>query len=179
MRRRRPARGWRGAVTDRPQWETRVRVEAPLVQVWDAVEDLSLIPEYHPEVRNVQFLSGDVRRRQGVRYKCVIPRGRKGWCVEEVVAHEPLARTTVAFTEDSWGMARRLRDFVTEISVEPEGSAATQLRLRAWYRPSGLGARLANPVFLRRAMRRRADATLRGLKALVERRAQHAEVIRS
>lgn len=157
------------ATTDRPQWQVTVRVDAPLAEVWEAVEDLSLIPEYHPHVRNVQFLSGESRRRKGVRYKCLVPEGRKGWCIEEVVEHEPLERTTIILPEDSWGMSRRLAGFTAEISVEPRGGSATQVLLRAWYRPRGL-ARAVNGLILRRAMRNRAQATLQGLRALIERR---------
>lgn len=155
---------------DTPQWRTEVVVAAPLSAVWDAVDDLSLIPEYHPEVRQVEFLTGHARRGPGVRYKCVVPEGRKGWCVEEVVEHEPYARTTIAFPEDSWGIARKVEGFLTEISVEPRGSGETLLRLTAWYRPRGWLMRAANPVVLRRMMRSRARKTLDGLKRLVERR---------
>lgn len=159
-----------GPVRGEPQWQAEVRVQAPLPAVWEAVDDLSLIPEYHPEVRHVEFLSGQARRAKGVRYKCVVTEGRKGWCVEEVMAHHPYERTTVAFPEDSWGISRRVADFLTEISVVPGVSGETLLRLRAWYRPRGWLMRLANPLLMRRMMRNRAMKTLEGLKRLVERR---------
>lgn len=155
-----------------PQWQAEVVVRAALADVWNAVDDISLIPEYHPEVRHVEFLSGQARRAKGVRYKCVVTEGRKGWCVEEVVAHQPFERTTVAFPEDSWGISRRLADFLTEISVAPTHNGETLLRLRAWYRPRGWLMRLANPLLMRRMMRKRAVRTLEGLKRLVERRGQ-------
>lgn len=158
------------AVTGRPQWESVLTVTAPLGDVWAVVDDLSLIPDYHPEVRNVQFLSGESRRREGVRYKCVVLEGRKGWSIEEVIEHVPYAYTKSATPEDSRGPGRSFDGLVTEISVEPEGSSATVVTIRAWYRPRGAYGRLANPLFLRRAMRRRAARTLEGLKTLVERR---------
>lgn len=163
-------RAGRDQVTAEPQWQAEVRIAAPLAAVWEAVDDISLIPEYHPDVRHVEFLSGQARRARGVRYKCVVPEGRKGWCVEEVVAHRPYERTTVAFAEDSWGIGRMVENFLTEISVEPVASGETVLRLRAWYRPKGWFTRLTNPLVLRRMMRSRAFATLDGLKRLVERR---------
>lgn len=159
----------RGLMKGKPQWQAEVVVRAALAEVWNAVDDISLIPEYHPQVRHVEFLSGQARRAKGVRYKCVVTEGRKGWCVEEVVAHQPFERTTVAFPEDSWGISRRVEDFLTEISVAPGESGETLLRLRAWYRPRGWFMRLANPL-MRRMMRSRAMETLVGLKRLVERR---------
>lgn len=161
-------------MTARPRWEASVRVDAPLANVWDVVDDLSLIPDYHPEVRNVELLSGSARRKPGVRYKCMIPDGpRKGWCVEQVVEHEALERTTVSVPDDSWGMCRKLEGFLVEISIRPEDGNATLLRLRAWYRPRGLVMRVLDPVLMRRVMRRRAAETLEGVKRLVERRLAH------
>lgn len=159
-------------VKNAPQWQVEVEVAAPLAAVWDAVDDLSLIPEYHPEVRHVEFLSGQARRARGVRYKCVVPGDREGSCVEEVVEHEPFQHTTAAIQQESRGTAGRVTDFLTEISVEPRGAGETLLRLRAWYRPRGWFARALNPFLSRRAMRSRAGRTLAGLKRLVERRAR-------
>lgn len=154
----------------KPQWQAEVMVRAALADVWNAVDDISLIPEYHPEVRHVEFLSGQARRAKGIRYKCVVTEGRKGWCVEEVRAHQPYERTTVAFSDDSWGISRRLADFLTEISVEPGEGGETLLRLRAWYRPRNWRTRLANALVMRRMMRKRAMKVLEGVKRLVERR---------
>lgn len=154
----------------KPQWEVEMLVSAPLASVWNAVDDLSLIPDYHPEVRHVEFLSGQARRAPGVRYKCVVPEGRRGWCIEKVVEHEPFERTTMVVPEDSWGMGRLLEGFLTEISVEPRGSGETLLRLKAWYRPRGWVMRAVNPLAMRRMMKNRAIRTLDGLRELVERR---------
>ncbi len=88
-----------------PQWKVEIRVNAPVTKVWDAIEDLTLIPKYHPDVRSVEYLSGQTKRAPGVAYKCVVPEGRKGWCVERVVENIPNRRTSVAFPEDSWGMS--------------------------------------------------------------------------
>ena len=73
----------------RLQWTVEVRVHAPVEKVWEAVEDLTLIPQYHPEVRSVECLSGQTRRAPGVTNKCVIPEGRKGWCVESRAHWQP------------------------------------------------------------------------------------------
>lgn len=67
----------------------------------------------------MELLSGSARRAPGMSYKCIVPTGRRaGWCVERVIEHVPLQRTTVTFSEDSWGLSRLLADFTTELSVE-------------------------------------------------------------
>ncbi len=150
-----------------PQWKVEIRVNAPLEEVWEAIEDLSLIPKYHPEVRHIEYLSGQTKRALGVSYKCIIPEGRKGWCIEQVVEHIPNRKTTVAFPEDSWGMSRMFKDFLAEISVAPGEGDTTILRLGAYYVPR-FRVRLMNFLFIRHMMRKRARLTLEGFRRLVE-----------
>jgi uncharacterized membrane protein len=158
----------------RLQWQVRVEVHAPLVEVWEAIEDVSLIPLYHPEVRQVELLSGSSRRAPGMSYKCIVPSGKRaGWCVEQVIEHVPLERTTVAFPSDSWGLSRLLGDFTTELSVAPAGAPdRTRVLLAARYRPQGWRSRVLNCLGLRWVMRRRARQTLERLRHLIE--ARHA-----
>ncbi|RMF67737.1 MAG: SRPBCC family protein, partial [Calditrichaeota bacterium] len=40
-----------------PQWAVEVHIAAPVAKVWEAIEDLSLIPRYHPVVREVEYVS--------------------------------------------------------------------------------------------------------------------------
>ncbi len=156
-------------MTGRAQWEVEARINAPVAKVWDAVEDLSLIPQYHPVVRRVEYVSGQTRRAAGVTYKCVVPEGRqKGWCVEHVVEHIPNRKTTVAFSEDSWGMGQMFGEFLAETTFQPQGDNTTMVQLKAYYIPRGFRMHLMNFLFMRRMMRKRAMLTLEGLKRLVE-----------
>jgi hypothetical protein len=126
----------------------------------------------------VELLSGSARRAPGVSYKCVVPSGKRaGWCVERVIEHVPLERTTVAFPEDSWGLSRLLGDFTTELSVAPAGAPdRTRVQLAAHYVPQGWRARILNRLGLRWVMRRRARQTLGRLGKLIERRHAGAAV---
>lgn len=151
-----------------PQWQAEIRIHAAIDRVWEAVEDLSLIPRYHHDVRAVEYLSGTTRRAQGVSYRCVIPDGRTGWCIEQVVEHVPLQKTTIAIPEDSWGLGKNFDQFLVELTVEEEDENTTLVRLRAFYVPRTWKARLMNFFSLRPAMRRRALRTLEGLKVLLQ-----------
>jgi hypothetical protein len=157
------------AVYQNLQWQVEETIDAPLDRTWAAIDDLSLIPQYHPVVRTVEFPSGVGRRAPGVEYKCIVPTGRRrGWCVEKVIEHVPMRRSTVAFTADSWGLGRLLGDFVTEIAVEPFEGAKTRVTLRGFYTPKGWRGRIINALIIRRAMRKRARDTVRGFKRLLE-----------
>ena len=157
------------ATTGPLQWLAEVIIDAPLQGTWAAIDDLSLIPQYHPVVRNVEFSSGLGRRAPGVEYKCIVPTGpRRGWCIEKVIDHIPLRSTTVAFTADSWGLSKLLNDFVTEISVEPSAGTKTHVTLRGFYTTKGWRGTILNVLVIRRTMRKRASDTLRGLKRLLE-----------
>jgi uncharacterized membrane protein len=153
------------AATGQFQWQANLIVDAPLEKIWEAFDDLSLIPHYHPFVRRVEFPSGVGRRAPGVEYKCIVPIGpRRGWCVEKVIDHTPLRSSTVAFTDDSWGLSKLVRNFITEVSVEPLGEAKTRVVLRGFYTPQGWWGAVLNVLVIRRNMRKRANDTLRGFK---------------
>jgi uncharacterized protein YndB with AHSA1/START domain len=150
------------------QWRASIVIAAPRDHVWSVADDISLIPRYHPEVRKVDLLSGHRNREIGARYRCIITEGRRGSCVEEVVDCVPGERMVTAFSEDTWGISRMLRDFVVETALVPRSPRETALVLEAYYEPVSLKSKFLNALFLRRLMKRRAFQTLEGLKRLVE-----------
>jgi uncharacterized protein YndB with AHSA1/START domain len=149
------------------QWHAQITVAAPRERVWAIADDITLIPQYHPEVRHVELISGTGRRAAGVRYRCTIPEGRKGNCVEEITEYVPGSRFVTAFPEDSWGLSEQLAEFTVETVVEPVPEG-TRIRLNAYYRPRTWLMRLINPLGLRRLMARRAFRVLAGVKRLAE-----------
>jgi uncharacterized protein YndB with AHSA1/START domain len=82
------------------QWKATIRINATPKRVWEIVDDISLIPQYHPEVGKVDLLSGQSKRAVGVKYQCNILEGRKGGCVEEVVECIPNHKLSTAMPED-------------------------------------------------------------------------------
>jgi Polyketide cyclase / dehydrase and lipid transport len=152
----------------RSQWKASIIIAASRNHVWSVVDDITLIPNYHPEVRKVDLLSGHRNRQIGARYRCTITEGRKGSCVEEVVECLPGERMATAFSEDTWGISEMFRDFVVESVLLPRGSHETIVVLEAFYEPVGLKAKFLNALFLRGMMKRRALRTLQGIKRMVE-----------
>jgi len=154
------------------QWTVEIVVDAPLQRVWEIAEDITLIPQYHPEVGKVDLIGGQAKRSLGAKYQCNILDGRRaGSCVEEVVAYEPERMFATAMVSDTWGIDRMLADFRVEATVSRRTETSTILKFQAFYKPMGLKYRLLNALFLRRALRRRSLAVMKGIKRVVEAKA--------
>jgi hypothetical protein len=151
------------------QWTVEIVVNTPLKRVWMVAEDITLIPQYHPEVDKVDLIAGPAKRSLGTRYQCNILEGRRaGSCVEEVVAYEPERMLATRMVSDTWGIDRMLTDFRVEATVSRRTETSTILKFRAFYEPVGLKNRVLNALVLRRALRRRSLAVMNGIKRLAE-----------
>lgn len=58
------------------QIEAKVIIDASLEKVWDLNMDILKIPEYHPDVKKVEFISGNSQREEGVIYQLDIIQGK-------------------------------------------------------------------------------------------------------
>ena len=156
-------------LSTKPQWDLSLGIDAPVAKVWEVMDDLTLIPRYHPDVQHVEFISGTKQRAAGVAYKCVISDGRRaGWCIEETIEYEPFQHMTIAFPEDTWGMGKILEDFVTRLDIEPGPENSTILHVLGFYRVKGLHWHVFNTLVLRRMMRRRVRRVFDNLKRFIE-----------
>jgi uncharacterized protein YndB with AHSA1/START domain len=151
------------------QWTLEIVVDAPLKRVWEVAEDITLIPQYHPEVDKVDLLGGQAKRSLGTKYQCNILVGRRaGSCVEEVVAYEPERMVATRMVSDTWGIDRMLTNFMVEATVTRRTETSTILTFQAFYEPVGLKNRVLNALVLRRAIRRRSLAVMNGIKRVAE-----------
>jgi len=162
-------------MNQKAQWTVEIVVDAPLKRVWEVANDITLIPQYHPEVDKVDLIAGQAKRSVGTKYQCNILEGRRaGSCVEEVVAYEPERMVATEMVSDTWGMDRMLSDFRVVSTVSRHTETSTILKFQAFYEPVGLKNRLLNALFLRRAIRRRSLAVMNGIKRVVEGKASSA-----
>jgi Polyketide cyclase / dehydrase and lipid transport len=150
------------------QSSEKIKIEASTDRVWGIIDDISLIPQYHPEVGKVDLISGESKRAVGVRYRCSILEGRKGTCVEEVVEHVPNRKISTAMPQDSWGLAKMFADFIVDTTVEPLDDNSCFLQFDAYYNPVGLWNTILNVLMLRRVFRKRSRAVMEGIKRLAE-----------
>jgi len=162
-------------MNQKAQWTVEIVVDAPLKRVWEVANDITLIPQYHPEVDKVDLIAGQAKRSLGAKYRCNILEGRRaGSCVEEVVAYEPERMVATEMVSDTWGIDRMLSDFRVVSTVSRHTETSTILKFQAFYEPVGLKNRLLNALFLRRAIRRRSLAVMNGIKRVVEGKASSA-----
>jgi hypothetical protein len=156
-------------VNQEAQWTVEILVDAPLERVWEVAEDITLIPQYHPEVDKVDLIAGPAKRSLGTKYQCHVLKGRRpGNCVEEVVAYEPERMVATRMVSDTWGIDRMLTDFRVVSTVSRHTETSTILKFQGFYEPVGLKYRLLNVLFLRRALRRRSLAVMNAIKRLAE-----------
>ena len=162
-------------MNQKAQWTVEIVVDAPLKRVWEVANDITLIPQYHPEVDKVDLIAGQAKRSLGAKYRCNILEGRRaGSCVEEVVAYEPERMVATEMVSDTWGIDRMLSDFRVVSTVSRHTETSTILKFQAFYEPVGLKNRLLNALFLRRALRRRSLGVMNGIKRVVEGKASSA-----
>ena len=154
-----------------PQIEVSVTIDAPLERVWEYAMDISRIPEFHPRVDEVEFLSGTTQRAEGVEYRCNIltgPSRGRGTCVERTVEIVPMEYFMTTIPEDSWGLSKLFLDYEVESSFEKVPDQRTKVTIRQSYSPNGLRGRLVNVVARRRIAGQTRD-TMNGMKQLLER----------
>lgn len=155
-------------MSGRFQWMASVHIQSSAAHVWEIIDDISLIPQYHPEVSTVDLLTGHRRRAVGVKYRCNIHEGRKGSCVEEVIQYLPNVKMSTGMSNDTWGMDKMFSNFIVETTVIPQPDRSTLLQFEAYYDPIGIRNRIVNALILRRVMRKRGLLTLHGIKRLSE-----------
>lgn len=150
------------------QSSVRMKIQAPASRLGAIIEDISLIPLYHPEVSKVDLISGLSKRAVGVKYRCSILEGRKGSCIEEVVEYIPEQKVSTAMLEDSWGIDKMLSDFIVETMVHPVDDNWCILQFDAYYTPIGWWNSILNALMLRRVFKKRSRAVMEGIKRLAE-----------
>jgi uncharacterized membrane protein len=154
-----------------PQIKVSVTINVPLERVWEYAMDISHIPEFHPRVDKVEFLSGTTQRAEGVEYRCNIltgPSRGRGTCVEKTGEIVPMEHFMTTIPEDSWGLSKLFLDYEVESSFEKITDERTKVTIRQSYSPNGLKGKLVNVVARRRITGQTRD-TMNGMKQVLER----------
>lgn len=146
-------------------------MNAPRERVWEYAMDISHIPEFHPRVDKVEFLSGTTQRAEGVEYRCNIltgPSRGRGTCVEKTGNVVPMEHFMTTIPEDSWGLSKLFLDYEVETSFEETDDGRTKMTIRQYYSPRGLKGRLVN-LFAHRRLTGQTLDMLSGMKQTLER----------
>jgi len=151
------------------QWRLDLEIQATPEKVWEIADEISLIPQYHPDVGAVTFLDGKQARAVGVKYQCNVLEGKgKGSCVEEVVEYVPHVKLSTRMGTDTWGLDKIFADFVVDTTLMPRDDHTTLLRFEGFYNPIGIINRILNPLILRRKTKHRSLSVMKGIKRICE-----------
>jgi uncharacterized membrane protein len=145
-----------------------VTVSAPLEKVWEYSMDISKIPEFHPRVNKVDFISGKTMREVGVSYQCnIIEASGKGTCVEKVTEVVPMEKFTTTIPEDSWGLSKLFENYVVDTLFTKINENSTKMEIRQYYETNGIKAKIIN-LFARKKITHQTLDTLNGIKKMIE-----------
>jgi ligand-binding SRPBCC domain-containing protein len=152
----------------RPPFQSKqtVTISAPLEVVWDFSMDLTKIPNFHPRVFKVDFISGKTTREAGVSYQCHLS-GGKHTCIEKDIEIIPLEKIVTVLPEDTFGISKILTDYTVETTFEKVGTASTRVEISHYYSTNSLKAKLLN-LIAKRKIAHETQATLNAAKASIE-----------
>jgi len=143
-----------------------VIINAPLEVVWSFGMDLTKIPEFHPRVFKVDLLSGKRFREAGASYRCHLS-GGKHTCIEKDIEIVPFQKIVTVMAEDTFGIARILKDYRVETRLQRLGDTLTQVEISHYYSTNSLKAKLLN-LIARGKIARETQATLNAMKNAIE-----------
>ncbi len=143
-----------------------VIINAPLEAVWSFSMDLTKIPEFHPRVVKVDFLSGKTFRELGVSYQCHVS-GGKHRCIEKDIEIIPLQKIVTVLPEDAFGISKILVDYRVETTFQTLGHRSTKVEISHYYSTTSVKAKLLN-LMAKGKIARDTQATLNAAKAAIE-----------
>jgi uncharacterized protein YndB with AHSA1/START domain len=140
-----------------------VTVNAPLAQVWKAIQDPGEHVAWHPFATRI-----DGEHAPGAVRTCAVQIGRKpGTTRERCTAYDEAGAIMWAMEHDSSGFSRMVTGWQSGFTLAPQGPGATRVRAVSQFRPKGPIVRLMMPG-IRRKFHQTQRAILHELK-------QHAE----
>jgi hypothetical protein len=145
-----------------------VIINVPLEKVWEFNMDISKIPEFHPRVNKVDYISGKTTREEGVSYQCNILEGKnKGTCIEKVIEIIPMKRFTTSIPSDSWGLSKLFENYLVDTVFTEINNKTTKMEILQFYDTKTLKSKIIN-LFARRKITQQTLDTLNGIKRMLE-----------
>jgi hypothetical protein len=139
-----------------------VCVDAPALEVWEAIKDPAAHAGWHPFVTDI---AGEHRFGE-VRTCSVLVGGRHGETEERCVADDELSRMAWLVEKDSTGFGRMVSNWRAGFALTQRG-ASTVVTAESTFEPNNLLVRAMLP-FISRKFHQTQRAILAALKASVE-----------
>jgi hypothetical protein len=152
----------------RPKFQSKqeVLINAPVEKVWEYMQDLSKIVEFHPRVNKVDFVSGKQYREAGVAYQCHLIDG-KNTCLEKDLEIVPMEKIATVLPEDTMGLSKILTDYLVETIFTKVDEKTTKMEFYHFYSSSTLKVKLIKLFALKKIARESQD-TLNAIKKAIE-----------
>jgi uncharacterized membrane protein len=153
--------------------QQQIVIGAPLETVWAFSVDLSKIPDFHPRVYKVDFISGKSSREAGVAYQCHL-KGGKHTCVEKDIEIVPMEKIITILPEDTFGISKILTDYTVETTFRRQSNDTTEVRISHYYSTATMKARVVN-LIAGRKIARETQTMLNAIKNVIEGAASYGQ----
>ena len=138
-----------------------IKVNAPIEQVWEALDDIGSISRWNPGVVR-SHVTTDKTRGVGAGRHCDL--GGRNYLDEQVVEWEPGKALTMRVI----GTNRPFQTADIRFRLQPEHDATVVTVSPEYTLKYGLAGRILDVLYVRHTYKRGMAALLRGLKAQVE-----------
>ena len=145
-----------------------VIINAPLKKVWEFSMDISKIPEFHPRVNKVDYISNKTIREEGISYQCNILEGKgKGTCIEKVTEIIPMEKFTTTIPSDSWGLSKMFENYLVDTIFTKIDDKTTKIEIIHYFETNTLKAKIIY-FFAHGKINKQTLDTLNGAKNMIE-----------
>ena len=136
--------------TPKIQGQGEIIINAPVSAVWQLIKDSKRLEDWGPPVQKVEIYLVEGQTEEGEESKRKVfakfTEKRKGW-YKEIRTEQVVGRKiTFLIYEDSFGMAKILKDVGGAMEVVPEGKDKARFIVTFYHRTKGFMGWLMNPM---------------------------------
>lgn len=150
------------------QGQDDVIINAPLEQVWTLIADSTRLLDWGPPVVGVEVIGATPEGIGSYRRVDAEFSGKKGHFVERRIEHIEGKRMRFVIEEETFGLAKIMRDTGSSLEIESVGSGKTRVIFSFYHRPKGVLGHILNRLIVLRQQRRNRLLALDSLKAYAE-----------
>ncbi len=150
------------------QGQDTIIINAPIEQVWTLIADSTRLLDWGPPVVGVQVMGTTPEGVGSYRRVDAEFNGKKGHFVERRVEHLEGKRMRFVIEEETFGLAKIMRDTGSSLEIESVGSGKTRVIFSFYHRPKGVLGYILNRLVVLRQQRRNRLLALDSLKAYAE-----------
>lgn len=149
------------------QGSNEITIDAPVSEVWEVLQNSSLMPNWLSMVKRVEITSERKVGPEETR-KCAVKfRGKSGYIVERCIEFVHGKHLSYSVDEDSLGFNRLFSDYKFSYTTTPQTPTVTLCRMELFCEPRNFFSRIIN-VLMKYEFSKTRQHILNSLKAYVE-----------